>query len=120
MSQNGSMAVKRCGAGAFTSSRVVQYRGPFTIASSRLVAVYSYIDFLADPINKLMKRRYSYKIVRVGKALFETKKEARSGYAEVIEDNAAQGWRLVQVFAPGHGIYGAPRYYDLIFEMPAE
>ena len=67
-----------------------------------------------------MRRRYSYKIVRVGKALMETKKEARDGYAEVIEEHAAQGWRLVQVFAPGHGMYGAPKYYDLIFELPTE
>ncbi|MGV3531862.1 MAG: DUF4177 domain-containing protein [Chthoniobacteraceae bacterium] len=32
----------------------------------------------------------------------------------------SEGWRLVQVFTPGTGVYGASKYYELIFERPAE
>ena len=35
-----------------------------------------------------------------------------------IEDRARKGWRLVQIFAPGVGPYGAAKYYELIFERP--
>lgn len=65
-----------------------------------------------------MLQKYDYKIIRVGKGLFEARKSARNGYAEVIDEYARQGWRLVQVFAPGHGVYGAPKYYDIILERP--
>ena len=63
-----------------------------------------------------MIQQYDYKVVRVGKGFFETRKSARDGYAQVIDEYARQGWRFIQVFAPGHGINGVPRYYDLIFE----
>lgn len=63
-----------------------------------------------------MLQKYDYKVVRVGKGLLEARRSVRDGYAEVIDEYARQGWRFVQVFAPGHGVNGAPRYYDLIFE----
>jgi hypothetical protein len=40
-----------------------------------------------------MKPKYEYKFVRLG-----------------------EGWRLVHVFAPGTGAYGAAKYYELILE----
>jgi len=33
-----------------------------------------------------------------------------------VHENAAEGWRLVQIFAPGIAAFGAAKYYELIFE----
>jgi hypothetical protein len=39
-----------------------------------------------------------------------------AAYQSVVHEHAQQGWRLVQVFAPGTAIYGTAKYYELIFE----
>ena len=39
-----------------------------------------------------------------------------NAYQSVVHEHAQQGWRLVQVFAPGMAIYGTAKYYELIFE----
>jgi hypothetical protein len=62
-----------------------------------------------------MSATYQYEIVRHGKGKLGVKKAARDDYEEVIQEYARNGWRLVQVFAPGL-MGGAPLYYDLIFE----
>lgn len=46
------------------------------------------------------------------------RRSARTEYPQVINDWAAEGWRLVQVFAPGLGVYGSAKYFELIFERP--
>ena len=33
-----------------------------------------------------------------------------------MHEHARDGWRLVQIFAPGVAAFGAARYYELIFE----
>ncbi len=33
-------------------------------------------------------------------------------------DKAAEGWRLVEIFAPGLGVHGVAAYFELIFERP--
>jgi hypothetical protein len=33
-----------------------------------------------------------------------------------VHQHARDGWRLVQVFAPGVAAFGAAKYYELIFE----
>ena len=64
--------------------------------------------------------RYEYKFVRLGEyrgsALFGVRDSARDAYEEVVHENAREGWRLVQIFAPGTAAFGAARYYELIFE----
>jgi hypothetical protein len=35
-----------------------------------------------------------------------------------VHQYAAEGWRLVQLFAPGTGAYGAAKYYELVLERP--
>ena len=42
--------------------------------------------------------------------------KAEEDYREVIQSYAAQGWRLVQAFAPPVVGYGLAQYIDLIFE----
>jgi hypothetical protein len=63
---------------------------------------------------------YEYKFVRVGEyrgsALFGVRDREREAYQEVVHAHARQGWRLVQIFAPGTAAFGAARYYELIFE----
>ena len=63
-----------------------------------------------------MKERFEYKFIRLGEGWMSARKEATSDYQEVIRQEARNGWRLVQVFAPGIGVYGAPKYYDVILE----
>lgn len=65
-------------------------------------------------------QRYEYKFVRLGEsrgsALFGVQDRARKTYEAAIEEHARDGWRLVQVFAPGVAAFGAAKYYELIFE----
>ena len=63
---------------------------------------------------------YEYKFVRVGEsrgsALFGVQDKARKNYQGVVHEHAREGWRLVQIFAPGVAAFGAAKYYELIFE----
>jgi len=65
-----------------------------------------------------MEQHYEYKFVRLGEGWMSARREAKQGYQRVIEEHARQGWRLVQVFAPGIGVYGAAKYFELILERP--
>lgn len=60
--------------------------------------------------------RYEYKFIRLGEGLLSARSEARQQYQEQIHQHARDGWRLVQIFAPGVGAYGAAKYYELILE----
>ena len=66
-----------------------------------------------------MPQGYRYKFVRLGEGWMSVRKEAREQYQQVVHDHAREGWRLVQVFAPGTGGYGAAKYFELIFEREA-
>jgi len=65
-------------------------------------------------------KTFEYEFVRLGEgqvsALFGPQNKARKGYQEVVHEYAADGWRLVQIFAPGVAAFGAAKYYELIFE----
>ena len=63
-----------------------------------------------------MKQRFEYKFVRLGEGLLSARGEARNGYQAQVQQHALDGWRLVQIFAPGVGVYGAAKYYELILE----
>jgi hypothetical protein len=67
-----------------------------------------------------MSSNYEYKFVRLGEgrssAFFGPTDRARTSYRDVVEENAQDGWRLVQLFAPGVAAFGAAKYYELIFE----
>ena len=60
--------------------------------------------------------RYEYKFIRLGEGWLGVRRGARESYQEVIEKHAREGWRLVQVFAPGTGAYGTAKYFELILE----
>jgi hypothetical protein len=63
-----------------------------------------------------MQQKYEYKFVRLGEGWIGARRSAKEGYQQVIHQNAREGWRLVQVFAPGIGGYGAAKYFEIIFE----
>ncbi|MBN2182446.1 MAG: DUF4177 domain-containing protein [Sedimentisphaerales bacterium] len=63
-----------------------------------------------------MSQKYEYKFVRLGEGLLNVRREGRERYQSVIHENSRQGWRLVQIFAPGIGAYGAAKFYEMIFE----
>ena len=63
-----------------------------------------------------MPQRYEYKFARLGEGLLGVRSSAKEQYQQVIHDHARDGWRLVQIFAPGTGGYGAAKYFELIFE----
>lgn len=67
---------------------------------------------------KVLNQRYEYKFVRLGEGIIAARKPAKQGYQEAVQKHAREGWRLVQVFAPGIGGYGASKYYELILERP--
>jgi Domain of unknown function (DUF4177) len=67
-----------------------------------------------------MATTYEYKFVRLGEssgsAWFGVSDKARGAYADAVHEHARDGWRLVQIFAPGVAAFGAAKYYELIFE----
>ncbi|MFC1493573.1 DUF4177 domain-containing protein [candidate division KSB1 bacterium] len=63
-----------------------------------------------------MSRRYEYKFERLGEGMLGVKKSAKKEYQEIIHEHARQGWRLVQIFAPGIAAYGSAKYYEMVFE----
>ena len=63
-----------------------------------------------------MDQKYEYKFVRLGEGFRHAKRDAQEQYKSVINEHAAKGWRLVQIFAPGLGVYGSAKYFELIFE----
>jgi hypothetical protein len=67
-----------------------------------------------------MKPKYEYKFVRLGEGWLTAKRTVEMEYQEVIRQQAQDGWRLVQVFAPGTGTYGKAKYYELILEREVQ
>jgi hypothetical protein len=63
-----------------------------------------------------VQHNYEYKFVRLGEGIMAARKEAKLTYQDVIQRHARDGWRLVQVFAPGVGGYGSAKYYEIILE----
>ena len=61
-------------------------------------------------------RKYEYQFVRMGEGMLGAKKEAKQGYQHVVAEAARDGWRLVQIFAPGIGAHGMAKYYEIILE----
>ena len=64
----------------------------------------------------MSKRKYGYKFVRLGEGTLGVKRTAKEHYQETIHQQAREGWRLVQIFSPSTGIYGASQFFELIFE----
>lgn len=61
---------------------------------------------------------YEYKFIKVELKTPGLLKpaEAKKDYHEIIREHAEEGWRFVQIFAPGTAIQGVAAYFELIFE----
>ena len=74
-------------------------------------------------VSAVATRMFEYDFVRIGEgrvsALFGPQTKARHDYQAVVHERARDGWRLVQIFAPGVAAFGAAKYYELIFEREA-
>lgn len=70
-----------------------------------------------------MTQQFEYKFVRLESHgnffLGRTpSRSAKETYQQHVHEYARQGWRLVQIFAPGTEGYGMAAYFELIFERP--
>jgi hypothetical protein len=57
-----------------------------------------------------------YKFVKLEPSFFSGR--PKGDYKEIINEQAREGWRLVQIFAPPVGNAGKATYYEIIFEKP--
>lgn len=57
---------------------------------------------------------YEYKFVKIEFGKLTSKPKAN--YQDIIQENAKEGWRFVQLLTPDLSINGVASYYDLIFE----
>jgi hypothetical protein len=70
-----------------------------------------------------MAAQYEYKFVRLKRVGFvqslrRLETPAMDIYQETVHEYVSQGWRLVQIFAPGTGLIGEAQFFDIIFERP--
>ena len=56
---------------------------------------------------------YEYKYEKIKLHWFASKPSP--DYHDIIAKHAKDGWRFVQIFAPGTGVYGSATYFELIF-----
>lgn len=57
-----------------------------------------------------MSQAYEYRFVPLDK-------RASKDYERTVAEYARDGWRLVQIFAPGAGgLWAGPQYVEVIFE----
>jgi len=62
-----------------------------------------------------MSQKYEYKFVTVGQG----KKD--KDYHDIIRENSLDGWRLVQILAPGAGgLWAKASFWEVIFERQLE
>jgi hypothetical protein len=93
-------------------------RGPTALLGSAIVVDHQ--TWIEPGKGASMGQRYEYKFVRLGEyggsAIFGVSDKVRNAYEDVVHQHARDGWRLVQIFAPGVAAFGAAKYYELIFE----
>ena len=63
-----------------------------------------------------MSQKFEYKFVRMGEGWMQVRESGTEHYQSEIDKYARDGWRLVQIFAPGTGAYGAAKFYELVLE----
>ena len=61
---------------------------------------------------------FEYQFLTVAAEVGKTHKDGQPRYQQTIQEQAAQGWRLVQVFVAVPA--AIPAEYVLIFERPAQ
>ncbi|MCP4217324.1 MAG: DUF4177 domain-containing protein [bacterium] len=59
---------------------------------------------------------FEYKFVNLERSFFSVKGALKDDYHQIIHQHAAEGWRLVQIFAPAPHGYGKLNRFEMIFE----
>ena len=63
-----------------------------------------------------MNYEYKFEKIEVSGGVIRSKPER--DYHDIIERYAKEGWRFVQIFAPGTKRFGEVACFELIFERP--
>jgi hypothetical protein len=63
--------------------------------------------------------KYAYKFVKVDLKSGLRTDTPKEDYHRIIEENANEGWRLFQIFAPQTSGTGWASFFEIIFERPA-
>jgi hypothetical protein len=58
---------------------------------------------------------YEYKFVKIDIKGW-LKRNPKEDYHRIVDEYAKDGWRLIQIFAPGLSGYGEVAFFELIFE----
>jgi len=87
-----------------------------SVCASLLLKELGFVPLFVIMEHVNMDRKYEYKFVRLGQGWLGVKRSARYQYQQIVAEHAQQGWRLVQIFAPGIAAYGIAKYFELIFE----
>ncbi len=58
---------------------------------------------------------YEYKYIKIDLKAGINSVKPKEDYHKIIDEHAAQGWQLVQIFAPPTESFGASAYFELIF-----
>jgi hypothetical protein len=66
------------------------------------------------------QQRFEYKFLRIESGFFRSAKKMDAEYQKAVHEYARNGWRLVQIFAPSIGVYGASTFYELVLERPID
>ncbi len=59
---------------------------------------------------------YQYKFIKIELRPGFNTSHPKEDYHKIIEAEAKQGWRLVQVFAPPTESFGSSAYFEIIME----
>ncbi|UOE94765.1 DUF4177 domain-containing protein [Alkalihalobacillus sp. LMS39] len=59
---------------------------------------------------------YKYKFIKVKLDSNWKGIKPEQDYREIIEEQASNGWRFIQIFSPATQVLGEANYYELIFE----
>jgi len=62
--------------------------------------------------------KYQYRFVRIDLKSGWRTDTPKDDYQKIVHDNAKEGWRLLQIFAPATAGTGWAGYFELIFERP--
>lgn len=63
--------------------------------------------------------KYEYKFLKIDLKSGWSGEKPSEDYQDVVAQHAAEGWRLVQIFAPATANLGKAAFFELIFERPS-
>lgn len=59
---------------------------------------------------------YQYKFLKIDLRIGFNASHPKEDYHKIIEENAKESWRLVQIFSPPTESFGSSAYFEIVFE----